>query len=127
MLLKISSYRNIWEILWQGGNVSYFLNYQSIISTLFSCLTDASACEAYISYPSNEISCYNTFNTLSNWTDSQSTCTQYGGHIVSVTSLDEREVVVDLMRMQGIDDIWIGAREVPGAWRWPDGRFELQL
>jgi hypothetical protein len=58
----------------------------------------------------------------STWEDAQKHCEELGGHLASVTSQAESEVVSDLVLKAGVD-AWIGATDAQkeAVWKWVTG------
>ena len=70
-------------------------------------------------------SCYRHFSDTKTWNDAEADCVIEGGHLVSIESLNENNVVYNL-RGTGTslgDDIWIGLNDkaVENSFVWSDG------
>jgi len=69
--------------------------------------------------------CYKFFNTMSTWEDAENHCHTEGGHLASVHSKEENDLVSGLYETAGFSStvIFLGATDVvtEGAWKWSDG------
>lgn len=66
---------------------------------------------------------YKVFNDGMNWQDAKKTCEDMGGHLVTITSIVEQEVVQNLITANGKKfHYWIGCRRVDkNNWQWITG------
>ena len=57
--------------------------------------------------------------TTTTWTEANSLCQKYGGHLVTITSDSENKALLQAIRQRSINkDIWIGFTRVNGQWQW---------
>ena len=63
-----------------------------------------------------EIMLFTRHTNKRNWTEAEAECQREKGHLVSVSSEVENEIVYKVAGR----DAWLGARNVSGRWRWSD-------
>lgn len=67
---------------------------------------------------------YQVFTDATNWDEAQKKCKERGGHLVTITSLEENNYVYDLVSRADIQRCWIGLRrssDHDNAWEWITG------
>ena len=64
-----------------------------------------------------------TFNGAYDWDSAREFCTKLGGHLVTITSAEENNAVLELMLKAGKEFAWIGASDLveEGNWFWITG------
>jgi hypothetical protein len=56
------------------------------------------------------------------WTDARDYCKSKGGHLATITSLEEQEAVFELVKNKGTKNLyWIGGYKTNGIWAWVTG------
>ena len=56
------------------------------------------------------------------WTDANTLCQKYGGHLATITSDAENKAVLQALQQRNIArNVWIGLTKVNGNWRWVTG------
>ena len=55
------------------------------------------------------------------WDEAKARCEQKGGHLVTITSAEEQEIVIQLCDAAKGNPVWIGGEEVDGQWTWVTG------
>jgi RHS repeat-associated protein len=61
---------------------------------------------------------YAAFDVATQWRDADAFCRSLGGHLVTITSSSEQNVVLGLSRTAGLEYTWIGLEHSRGYWRW---------
>ena len=61
---------------------------------------------------------YQFYSTRTTWFTAKQFCEEQGGHLVTVTGAEENDIVRTLT---GGTDIWGGATDIDGTWRWVTG------
>jgi hypothetical protein len=63
---------------------------------------------------------YYISKTTATWTEANSLCQKYGGHLVTITSDSQNKVLLQAIQQKSINqNIWIGLRKgMDGKWRW---------
>ena len=67
---------------------------------------------------------YELFNTKMSWKDAYQFCEKMGGHLVTINSKDEDEVITELQKTYSpYDRMWLGATDEysEGTWKWITG------
>lgn len=55
------------------------------------------------------------------WTVAKQRCEELGGHLVTISDVDELKIVTDLAEQYGVTRVWIGCRRVNGELEWVTG------
>ncbi len=73
-----------------------------------------------ISYDGNY---YKAFEESLDWFEAKARCEEMGGHLMTVTSSEEQNIIADLLNNSPRDNYWLGATdtEVEGEWKWITG------
>lgn len=68
-------------------------------------------------------SIYSVYEDSLSWTDAKKFCEDIGGHLVTITSEEEQNFVVDLISDHNKDLFWIGLNDTvtDGKWEWVTG------
>ena len=67
---------------------------------------------------------YELFNTKMSWKDAYQFCEKKGGHLATINSKDEDEVIAELQKTYSLyDRMWLGATDEysEGTWKWITG------
>ena len=66
-----------------------------------------------------EVTVFTLHTTQMNWSEAESVCQREGGHLASVTSEEENQLVKDVA--DDLDhSVWLGGNKVLGEWTWSD-------
>lgn len=55
------------------------------------------------------------------WTEAQQNCLAAGGHLVTISDVDELRIVTELAEEKGVTRIWVGCHRVDGEMKWVTG------
>lgn len=61
---------------------------------------------------------YKIFVEDVSWTEAQQRCLEIGGHLVTISNVDELRIVTDLAEGEGVTRVWVGCRRVDGEMAW---------
>ena len=68
-------------------------------------------------YRSDRMLEYKLYRESKTWSDAEAHCQREGGHLASVVTQDEEDMVV---AATGGDTVWLGGTNQEGIWRWTD-------
>lgn len=54
------------------------------------------------------------------WEEAESYCSSLGGHLISINSVEEQELALEIAKSVGKDNIWTGGYYSNGRWLWSD-------
>lgn len=61
---------------------------------------------------------YKLFVEDVSWTTAKQRCEELGGHLVTISDVDELRIVTDLAEENGVTRVWVGCRRVDGEMQW---------
>lgn len=61
---------------------------------------------------------YELFVEDVSWTEAQQRCESMGGHLVTISDVDELQKVIDLAEAEGVTRVWVGCHRVNGEMQW---------
>lgn len=64
---------------------------------------------------------YKVFDIGMTWSAANSYCQSLGGHLATITSVDEEKTVTDLIKSGSKNFYWLGGKKVNGIWTWITG------
>jgi hypothetical protein len=64
---------------------------------------------------------YQFFDEGVTWTEADERCKKMGGHLVTITSMEENDFCISLVGDLSPKYCWIGATNTEGHWRWVTG------
>lgn len=67
------------------------------------------------------MACYRLLPKASNWTEGEDRCEREKMKLLTVTSEEENQMVLDIMKKNDLKSVWLGAHEEMDKWRWLDG------
>ena len=78
------------------------------------CNDDQILCEPPAVLSPDARHCYNSYDDTANWNSHVQACNTQGGHLVTIHSDAENELVATLAEEDGVDPIWIGSTDENG-------------
>lgn len=64
---------------------------------------------------------YQIFVEDVSWTEAQQRCESMGGHLVTISDVDELQKVTELAEDEGVTRVWVGCHRVSGEMEWVTG------
>lgn len=64
---------------------------------------------------------YKIFVEDVSWTVAKQRCEELGGHLVTISDVDELKIVTDLAEQYGVTRVWVGCQRVNGELEWVTG------
>lgn len=71
----------------------------------------------------NGVSTYKLYDTPMSWTEAKEYCENLGGHLVTITSQYENDIVMDLIKTGNKESYWTGGILQEGKWKWCNGEY----
>ncbi|XP_053408178.1 uncharacterized protein LOC123560994 isoform X2 [Mercenaria mercenaria] len=66
-------------------------------------------------------SCYKVLSTKQSWNQSLESCSNEGGHMISIVEVPDGLIIKVLLAISGQDEVWIGGQSLEGNVQWNDG------
>lgn len=69
------------------------------------------------------VSTYKLFDSPMSWTEAKEYCENQGGHLVTITSQYENDIVMDLIKTGNKESYWTGGMLQEDKWKWCNGEY----
>lgn len=71
-----------------------------------------------VAWAENEGHRYELYEEILTWNEAKAKCEELGGHLVTITSQEEQDVIASLEQYTDQEYLWIGANKRDGEFRW---------
>lgn len=71
-----------------------------------------------VAWAENEDHRYELYEEILTWNEAKAKCEELGGHLVTITSQEEQDVIASLEKYTDQEYLWIGANKRDGEFRW---------
>lgn len=97
-------------------------NITTILVVLLFCLLITPCSKAFASDAALNGHRYRLSDTGMTWIEAKTYCENLGGHLASITSQEEQNMIAELVLSGGKNSYWLGGeKDSSGAWLWIDG------